>query len=89
MSESSALMTIGRAFHNKIGSMGSALPGCKVTMSAKKEILCRGRNVMMGYIYDKEKTAKAIDENGYLHTGDIGMIDNTNNLLYITGRIRL
>jgi long-subunit acyl-CoA synthetase (AMP-forming) len=47
----------------------------------------RGRHVMMGYMNDPEKTAATIDGDGFLHTGDVGSIDDA-GLLYITGRIK-
>ena len=49
------------------------------------EILVRGENVMLGYYKDPESTKKAIDSEGWLHTGDLGVID-ANNYIYIRGR---
>eukprot|EP01064_Diplonema_japonicum_P032491 TRINITY_DN6117_c0_g1_i1.p1 TRINITY_DN6117_c0_g1~~TRINITY_DN6117_c0_g1_i1.p1 ORF type:complete len:667 (+),score=215.84 TRINITY_DN6117_c0_g1_i1:54-2003(+) len=49
------------------------------------EVCWKGRHVMMGYMYDEEKTAEAIDSKGYLHSGDIGTIDKE-GFLFITGR---
>ncbi|MCF7813261.1 MAG: AMP-binding protein, partial [Candidatus Cloacimonetes bacterium] len=49
------------------------------------EILVRGENVMNGYYKNKEATAAAIDEEGWLHTGDLGILDNENNV-FIKGR---
>merc|ERR1711994_1245280 len=46
------------------------------------------RNVMMGYLFSPEKTAEAIDEEGWMHSGDIGKIDNESGSLKITGRIK-
>merc|ERR1712176_549505 len=43
---------------------------------------------MMGYMYDEEKTKRAIDDEGYLHSGDVGMILEPWNVLKITGRIK-
>ena len=46
-----------------------------------------GRHVAMGYLGMEEKTVEAIDEEGWLHTGDIGKTDK-DGFLYITGRIK-
>ena len=47
----------------------------------------RGRHVMMGYLYDEAKTREAIDTEGWLHSGDVGSIDDA-GMLRITGRIK-
>ncbi|MBE9468591.1 MAG: AMP-binding protein [Bacteroidetes bacterium] len=49
------------------------------------EILVKGENVMIGYYKNEEATAKAIDKDGWLHTGDLGLIDK-NNCIHIKGR---
>lgn len=70
-----------------VGSAGrrSQLPECETTVSASGELLTRGPGVMKGYFRNPEKTAAAIDADGWLHTGDLGRIDADGNV-WITGR---
>ena len=51
------------------------------------EILTRGMNVMLGYYKNEEATRRAIDEEGWLHTGDMGVMDTMDNI-FIRGRIK-
>lgn len=75
MSESSGPMT-WTATQIKAGSVGPAVPGCEVKLAADGEIICRGGNVFAGYYKSPEKTAEALDEDGWLHSGDIGEVDD-------------
>ena len=59
----------------------------EVARGTAGEIICRGYNVMPGYFENLEATAQAIDKDGFLHTGDIGIMD-TNGYLAITDRIK-
>jgi acyl-CoA synthetase (AMP-forming)/AMP-acid ligase II len=67
---------------------GRATAGFEVAIQGSPgEIVVRGPNVMLGYLDDPEATAKAIDERGWLHTGDVGELDAAGNLT-ITGRLK-
>jgi long-subunit acyl-CoA synthetase (AMP-forming) len=60
----------------KIGTVGPAAPGIEITLAEDGEVLIRGPVVMPGYRNAPDKTAEAIDSEGFLHTGDIGELDD-------------
>ena len=73
------------------GSCGKAAPRMEVRIDSPDprnvvgEIVCRGMNVMLGYYKNDEATRQAIDPDGWLHTGDLGVMDDDGNI-YIKGR---
>lgn len=56
----------------RVGTVGPILPGIDMRLAEDGEITCKGPNVMMGYYKAPELTREIIDEDGYLHTGDVG-----------------
>ncbi|MBI3699773.1 MAG: long-chain fatty acid--CoA ligase [Afipia sp.] len=73
--------------HIKLGSVGKAAPWGEVKICPKGEILIRGDFLFMGYLNQPEKTAETIDAQGWLHTGDVGSIDNE-GFVKITDRMK-
>lgn len=72
----------------KVGSIGKPFEGIEMRIAETDgEVLVRGKNVMKGYYNKPEETAKAIDEEGWYHTGDVGYQDEDGHF-YITDRIK-
>ena len=70
----------------KLGTVGIAAPETEIRLSPEGEILLRGPHVFMGYLNQPEKTAETVRD-GWLHTGDVGMLDNE-GYLRITDRMK-
>lgn len=69
----------------RFGSVGPALPGVDLRIADDGEILVQGKNVFAGYFKDEDATRATLTAEGWLHTGDIGRIDE-DGFVWITGR---
>ena len=87
MTETCGFCTATPSGRVKLGWAGLAGPGIELRIAAENEIQVRGPNVFAGYWRDPEKTAQAIDADGWLHTGDCGEID-ADGYLAIRDRIK-
>jgi long-chain acyl-CoA synthetase len=85
--ENCGVATLMPADGVKLGSVGKAVPWGEVAISPVGEILIRGDFLFMGYLNQPEKTAETIDARGWLHTGDVGSIDNE-GFVKITDRMK-
>jgi long-chain acyl-CoA synthetase len=94
--EATAVMTVNRSDHRKPGSVGTEVPGVQVRVVDEDgtevpagetgEIVCRGPTVMKGYWRQPEETQSVL-RGGWLHTGDIGRIDD-DGFLFIVERMK-
>jgi long-subunit acyl-CoA synthetase (AMP-forming) len=85
MSETCGAGTCNRPGEVRIGTVGPASPGVELKIAPDGELLVRGDCVMTGYRNAPDKTAEALDPDGWLHTGDIGSLDE-NGFLTIVDR---
>lgn len=91
LTESSTVHTL-QSLKCRFGSIGREIPGAETKLVNKNEkgegeICMKGRHVFMGYLNDLQKTREAIDDEGWLHSGDVGFIDNE-GFLFMRGRIK-
>lgn len=92
MSESSGGHSFSKIDAPTFETIGKGLPGFQTQIrnpdnNGHGEIFIKGRHIMMGYVGDPDNTYEAIDDDGWLATGDVGYIDN-DGYIFITGRIK-
>lgn len=85
MSECTGPATVSLPGKYVTGKVGPKLPGTEIKIAEDGEVLMRGRHVFKGYYKNPEATAETIDEDGWLHSGDIGVLDER-GMLQITDR---
>ena len=86
MTETGPLISYSVCSEYKFGTCGKIVSGMNCRISPAGEILVKGENVMLGYYKDPEATARKIDSDGWLHTGDKGHLDE-DGYLYVEGRL--
>lgn len=93
LTEASPVIAVNRPGARRIGTVGQAFPGVEIRIAPSLlgetggEILARGPNIMLGYHGDAAATAQVVDADGWLHTGDVGTLDEA-GYLTITGRMK-
>jgi long-chain acyl-CoA synthetase len=88
LTETAPLLTISRPGDFKFGTVGKPVCETQIRIDPNNgEVLAKGPQVMLGYLNQPEETAKVIDADGWLHTGDIGEIDPDGRII-ITDRLK-
>ncbi|HZZ49321.1 MAG TPA: AMP-binding protein [Pseudonocardia sp.] len=85
MTETCGMLTASPLHAPRPGTVGCALQGIELKIAPDGEVLAKGINITPGYLNRAEATAEAVDASGWLHTGDLGQLDDA-GYLTITGR---
>ncbi len=79
LTETAPVITVAMPEYYRPGVIGKPLPGIEIKIAEDGELLARGENIMKGYYHRDDATTEAIDNDGWLHTGDLGALDNEGN----------
>jgi long-chain acyl-CoA synthetase len=85
LTETTAALTVNKPSAMRIGTVGQPLPGTSVRVADDGELSFKGGQVFPGYWHNDQATAETLDDDGWLHTGDVGDIDD-DGFVRITGR---
>jgi long-chain acyl-CoA synthetase len=85
LSEITTAATVNREHDFRFGTVGKPLPGVEIRIADDGEILIRSNTVFAGYYHDEEATRATLDDEGFVHTGDVGHVDD-DGFLVITDR---
>lgn len=80
-----ATASMPQPFKYRTGWAGPKIPGTEISIAEDGEVMMRGRHVFMGYFKNEEATKESLDSDGWLHSGDVGMLDDM-DFLKITDR---
>ena len=87
LTETSPTISTNRENDFKFGTVGKVMPGVKVKITDKKEILVKGPNVFIGYLKGKHEAKACFDREGWFYTGDLGFVDKQ-GFLTVIGRAK-
>jgi long-chain acyl-CoA synthetase len=85
LSEVTTAATVNRLEDFRFGTVGKPLPGVEIRIADDGEVLIRSDTVFAGYYRDDDATRETLDDEGFVHTGDVGHLDN-DGFLVITDR---
>lgn len=80
LTETSPILTCNVPGNIQFGSVGMPIENVKIKIAEDGEILAKGPNIMLGYYNNKEATTEVFDNEGWFHTGDIGIVDKGGRL---------